>query len=53
MFFYLNVDFDDNLKKEFTIRDYTPGDEEEIVELLQLGFNGWPRFDINSSPLEH
>ncbi len=40
-------------KKEYTIRDYNPGDEEEIVELLQLGFDGWPHFDIACSPLEH
>lgn len=41
------------MKKEFKVRSYRPGDEAEIVELLQLGFDGWPNFDINCAPLEH
>jgi GNAT superfamily N-acetyltransferase len=30
-----------------------PGDEREIVELLDLVFEGWPKFDLNHTSLEH
>ncbi len=42
-----------NLGNELDIRHYRPGDDERIVELLNIGFNGWPRFDLCCSPLEH
>jgi GNAT superfamily N-acetyltransferase len=38
---------------EFYARPYQLGDEERIVDLLQLGFNRWPYFDVPCSPLEH
>jgi hypothetical protein len=41
------------LEKGFRVLSYRLGDEEEIVQLLQLGFDGWPNFDINCAPLEH
>jgi hypothetical protein len=41
------------LEKEFKVRLFQPGDEEGIVELLELVFNGWPKFDLRCSPLEH
>jgi len=41
------------LKFEYGIRPYHPGDEEEIVELLELVFDGWPNFDLKCSALEH
>ena len=41
------------MKKEYFVRPYRPGDEKEIVQLLQLVFNGWPHFDIKCSPLDH
>jgi ribosomal protein S18 acetylase RimI-like enzyme len=41
------------LKRDYEARPYRPGDEGEIVELLHLVFGGWPKFDLNSSPLEH
>jgi hypothetical protein len=37
----------------FKIRSYRPDDEEKIVELLKLVFNGWPHFDLPCSPLDH
>ena len=39
--------------KAYSIRDYEPGDEGRIVELLELVFGVWPRFDLKCSPLEH
>jgi len=41
------------LEKKYTVRPYLPGDEVGIVELLQLVFDGWPRFDLNCSSLDH
>ena len=41
------------MKKEYEVRLYRPGDEEEIVELLQLVFDEWPDLDLKCSPLEH
>lgn len=38
---------------EYKVEKYQPGDEENIVELLQLVFNGWPHFDLPCTPLEH
>ena len=34
---------------EIDIRTYIPGDEVQIVNLLNVVFNGWPRFDVESS----
>ena len=31
------------------IRDYVQGDEEQIVELLNTVYKGWPRVDVESS----
>ena len=47
-----NYEFDD-LNKEFTVRLYRPGDELEIVSLLQLTFGGWPHLDMKCSSLDH
>lgn len=41
------------MKKNHSVRPYRQGDEEEIVQLLELVFDGWPHFDIECSPLEH
>jgi hypothetical protein len=41
------------LSEEYAVRPFRPGDEEEIVQLLQVGFNGWPRFDLSCSPIDH
>jgi len=41
------------MKKNFIVRPYCSGDEEKLVQLLQLVFNGWPRFDINCTSLDH
>ncbi|OGQ04928.1 MAG: hypothetical protein A2026_08940 [Deltaproteobacteria bacterium RBG_19FT_COMBO_46_12] len=43
----------DRLEKEYSVRPFQPGDEEGIVELLELVFDGWPRFGLLCSPLEH
>ena len=41
------------MNKEYKVRPYRLGDEEEIVELLQLVLGGWPHFDLDCTPLEH
>ena len=41
------------MKKDYIIRPYRKGDEEEIVKLLELVFNGWPHFDLSCTPLDH
>jgi len=41
------------MSKTFCYRQYRPGDEEEIIELLEMVFNGWPHFDLNCINLEH
>jgi len=41
------------LSKTFNVRFYEPGDEKQIVELLDLVFDGWPKIDIQSSKLEY
>ena len=33
------------MNKEFTIREYQPGDEEEIVEVLKASFPGWNKME--------
>jgi len=38
---------------ETKVREYLPGDEESIVDLLIKVFGGWPHFNLNCSPLEH
>jgi len=43
----------DRLEKEYELRAFQPGDEEEIVKLLVLAFDGWPKFDLLSSPIEY
>ena len=39
--------------EKVTIRLYEEGDDEGIVELLDLVFDGWPNYDITCSPLDH
>jgi len=41
------------LTEEFEVRPSRHGDEEEIVQLLELVFDGWPHMDLQCSPLEH
>ena len=41
------------LSNEFQLRIYNPGDEEEIVQLLKIGFDGWPHFDLECTPVDH
>lgn len=43
----------DWVEKEYNVRPFQPGDEKGIVELLELVFDGWPKFDIPCSPLEY
>ena len=38
---------------DYHVDKYQPGDEAGIVELLQLVFNGWPKFDLSCTTLEH
>ena len=39
--------------RDYSIRPYKPNDEYEIVELLKLVFDGWPKADLKSSPVDH
>ena len=41
------------MKKTYLLRPYQPGDEKEIVPLLQKVFKGWPSFDLSCTPLDH
>ena len=38
---------------DIQIREYRNGDEAQIVELLDLVFEGWPKFDLKCSALDH
>ena len=38
---------------EVKIREYQPGDEENIVELLEEVFGGWPKADLTCSKIEY
>ena len=40
-------------KRDYTIRLYSPGDEDKIVKLLIEVFEQWPKFDIECSPIDH
>lgn len=42
-----------NATVDYFVRSYLPGDEEEIVRLLQLVFDGWPHFDLSCAPVDH
>jgi hypothetical protein len=35
------------MQEEYRIRSYQPGDEIEIVQLLELVFDGWPKLDLS------
>jgi GNAT superfamily N-acetyltransferase len=41
------------MESDIIIRSYREGDEEDIVELLESAFNGWPNFDLPCTQLEH
>ena len=41
------------MSQEILIRPFKISDEENIVKLLVDAFNGWPHFNIESTPLEH
>jgi hypothetical protein len=41
------------MAQPLTIREYEPGDEHQIVELLELVFDGWPHFDLPCTSLEY
>ena len=38
---------------EVVTRFVRKGDEDRIVELLQAAFDGWPKYDIPLTPVEH
>jgi len=38
---------------DIDVREYRPGDEGGLVELLDLVFGGWPHLDVSCSPLEY
>jgi GNAT superfamily N-acetyltransferase len=42
-----------NATVNYVIRPYLPGDEEEIVQLLQLVFERWPHFDLSCAATDH
>jgi len=52
LIYILKQVFKYDLKKDYTVRPYRQGDEEDIVQLLQLVFNGWPHLDLKCSSLD-
>jgi hypothetical protein len=40
-------------KVNYFSRQYVEGDEDQIIELLSLVFNPWPRFDLDCTLKEH
>ena len=42
-----------HITEDIKIRTYKSGDEEQIIELLELVFQGWPHFDLNCPPIDH
>lgn len=42
-----------NMAEGFIAKEYQPGDEEGIVELLEIVFDGWPHFDLPCSRVDH
>ena len=38
---------------DHVVRPYKPGDEDQIIQLLDVVFDGWPHFNIPCTPLEH
>ena len=41
------------MAQAYSIRQFQPGDEEKIVELLKMVFYGWPQYDLPCSSLDH
>ena len=41
------------MSEDYIVRYYKKGDEEQIVALLDDVFDGWPKFDLNCSPVDH
>ena len=42
----------DDIENLYSLKDYEPGMEKEIVELLDIGFNGWPKIDLKCSNVD-
>ena len=38
---------------DYNTREYQTGDEKYIVDLLNLAFEGWPKFDLTTLKIEH
>jgi hypothetical protein len=41
------------MSDDYLVRLYKKGDELEIVALLEEVFNGWPKFDLDCSSVDH
>ena len=41
------------MNKDVVVRRYVEGEEEDVVRLLESGFVGWPKFDLQCSSLDH
>src|SRR4030042_1078232 len=41
------------MSEDFVTSLYKQGDESGIVELLDLVFDGWPKFDLLGSKIDH
>jgi len=41
------------IELDIKVREYRPGDEKQIVDLLIEVFNGWPHFDLQCAPQDH
>jgi hypothetical protein len=40
-------------KEHYITRPYRLGDEEQIVQLLELVFDGWPKHDLQATAVDH
>jgi hypothetical protein len=41
------------MDENIVVRPYEPGDKDQIVQLLNLVFQGWPHFNIKGTSLDH
>lgn len=41
------------LSRDYIVRPYQIGDEEKIVDLLEMAFNSWPHLDLSSSKVDY
>jgi hypothetical protein len=48
-----NLDQISNSTPVYSVREYQEGDDEQIVSLLDMVFDGWPKYDLSVPNLDH